>query len=99
MRIILLALLALLFLPLTAQAACKYVWIDHDFDTSTPAIQKQVCDNTFDVPAIPNPSITPLQQPQIQPIPSIGIPPIGTSNCEDVSVYEDGRWITRRLCS
>ena len=36
----------------TAQAACESVWVDHDYNASTPAIRKQVCDSTTDIPAI-----------------------------------------------
>ena len=92
-------LLALLLLPVSSQAACKYLWVDHDYNTSTPAIQKQVCDSTIDIPAIRMPSVRPIQSPQIKPIPSIGIPPIGTTRCRDESVYENGRWVTKRICS
>jgi hypothetical protein len=85
--------------PQFASAACKYVWVDHDFNTSTPAQRKQVCDSTIDIPAIRGPSIRPIQTPQIRPIPSIGIPPIGTTRCRDESVYEDGKWVTKRVCT
>jgi len=90
----------LLFPMLTssAYAACKWVWVDHDYNTSTPAIQKQVCDSTIDIPAIRTPSIRPIQQPQIQPIQTPSIPPIGTRRCSLQSVLENGRWVSKQIC-
>ena len=95
------ALLALIVLLLSSQsfAACRWAFIDHDFNTSTPAIRQQICDNTLDVPAIKPPAIQPIQQPQIRPLQPLVIPPIGTTRCRNVSVYEDGRWVTRQVCS
>jgi hypothetical protein len=90
--------LALLMLPVSANAACKWVWVDHDYNTSTPAVRKQVCDSSIDLPAIKEPSIRPIQTPQIKPLPTIGIPPIGTTRCKNESVYENGRWVNKRVC-
>ena len=91
---------SLLFLSTsTTFAACRYVWVDDDFNTSTPAVQKQICDSSIDVPAIRPPSIPPIQSPQIRPIESLTIPPIGTRSCSSQSVYEDGRWVTKQICS
>ena len=82
-----------------ANAACKVQWVDHDFNMSTPAIQKQICDSSLDLPAINLPGVRPIQAPQIRPIPSIGLAPLGTSSCTNQSVFENGRWVTRRLCN
>lgn len=83
-----------------AAAACRWVWIDHDYNAGTPAIQKQVCDSTFDIPAIRPPSITPIQVPQIRPIETPSVPPIGTQFCQNQSVYNENtrRWETKRIC-
>ena len=86
-------------LPLPSQAACKWVWVDHDYNSSTPAIRKQVCDSAIDIPAINTPSIRPLQTPSIRPLPSLGLPPIGTTRCRNERVYENGQWINKRICS
>ena len=85
-------------LSTAANAACQWVWVDHDYNSSTPAIQKQVCDSSLDVDAIKPPSIRPIQSPQVRPIESPGIPPIGATRCSNQSVYENGRWVTKRLC-
>jgi hypothetical protein len=85
--------------PQFVAAACKAVWVDHDFNTSTPAIRKQVCDSPIDIPAIPSPSVRPIQTPQIRPIETPTVPPIGTKSCRNESIYEDGKWVTKRICS
>jgi len=89
---------AVLIMSVQAEAACRWVWVDHDYNTMTPAIRKQVCNNTLDLPAIQSPSIRPIQQPQIRPLPSVGLPPLGTSSCRTESVYEYGRWVNKRIC-
>ena len=80
-------------------AACKWVWVDHDYSTATAPIQKQVCDSTLDVNAIKTPSIQPIQKPQIQPIQTPSIPPIGTTKCRTQSVYENGQWVNKKICN
>ena len=92
------AILLLLMISNLASAACRWVWVDHDYNASTPAIRKQVCDSSIDIPAIKPPSIRPIQTPQIKPIEVPGIPPIGTTRCRNESVYENGKWVTKRIC-
>ena len=82
-----------------ADAACTVRWVDHDFNAATPPIQKQICDSAIDLPAINLPGIQPIQRPQIRPLPAIGLPPLGTTNCSNQSVFENGVWVTRRLCN
>lgn len=90
----------ILIIPLNSEAACRWVWVDHDFNASTPAIRQQVCDNTYDPPSINRPSIQPIQRPQIRPIETPTIPPIGTTRCRNASVYNEftRRWETKRVC-
>ena len=96
MRILLFALT--LCFSANAAAACKWVWVDHDYNLSTPAIKKQVCDSTLDLPAIKQPSIRPIQTPQIRPIESPTLPPLGTTQCRTQSVYENGKWVNKKIC-
>ena len=85
-------------------AACKWVWVEQDYNTATAPIpprissseQKQVCDSTLD---IKTPSIQPIQNPKIQPIQTPSIPPIGTTKCRTQSVYENGQWMNKKICS
>ena len=92
------AIILLLMISNLASAACRWVWVDHDYDASTPAINKQVCDSSIDIPAIQPPSIRPIQSPQIRPIEVPSIPPIGTTRCRNESVYENGKWVNKRIC-
>ena len=41
-----------LFAVSSASGACKWVWVDHDYNMSTKPVQKQVCDSTLDTAAI-----------------------------------------------
>jgi|SRR5210317_2179293 len=90
--------IAVALFAVNANAACKWVWVDHDYNSMTPAIQKQVCNSTLDLPSIRTPSIRPIQQPQLRPLEPIGLPPLGTTSCRMQSVYEFGRWVNKRIC-
>ena len=94
-------LTAIFLLMISSQsfAACRWVFVDHDFNTSTPAIRQQICDNPFDMPAINPPAIRPIQQPQIRPFQPLVIPPVGTTKCSNQSVYINGKWVTKVVCS
>ena len=96
----LLAVLLLTALSSSASAACKWVWVDHDYNSSTPAIQKEICDSILNVPTIRPPSIAPIQAPRIKPINPIGINPIGTKRCQVESVYNTRtrKWENVRVC-
>ncbi len=83
----------------TSIADCRIQWVDHDYDTTTPAIHRQICDSTLDIPAINLPGVQPIQQPAIKPIEAPTIPPIGTSSCQTQQVYENGTWVSKKLCS
>ena len=94
-------LLAMLLLTASNSlfAACKWVWVDHDYNVATAAVQKQVCDSTLDVPAVKTPSVQPLQTPQIKPIETPNVPPVGTKTCITQSVFENGRWVNKKICN
>jgi hypothetical protein len=46
MRLIITALL--LLSSVSASAACRWIWVDHDYNVGTPAIKKQVCESSID---------------------------------------------------
>lgn len=84
-----------------AEAACRYQWVDHDYSTATPARRVRVCDDAMDryQPALPDtPSVRPIQRPQVRPLETPGVAPLGTSRCRNRSIWQDGKWVTRRLC-
>jgi hypothetical protein len=93
-----LILLVLLIAAEPAFGACRWVWIDHDHNSSTPAIRKQVCENTYDPPVIRPPSIRPIQTPSVKPVLPPTVPPIGTTRCRIVRVFEGGKWQSKRVC-
>lgn len=93
-----LALLTTLLLSTEVYAACRIQWVDHDYNSMTPPIKKQICDSTMDLPAINDPGLRPLQQPKLKPLEPVGLPPLGTTQCRTQQVYENGRWVEKRLC-
>ena len=92
--------IAALALSSSASAACKIVWVDHDYNAFTPALKKQVCDSSLDLPAINNPGIRPIQKPSIKPIEPLALPPLGTTRCSTQQVWNQQtmRWEQKRLC-
>jgi len=64
----------------------------------TPAVKKQVCDSSLDLPAIQLPTLRPVQTPQLRPIESPRLSPIGTSQGRTQSVFENGRWVNKQTC-
>lgn len=106
----LLLLAVLIAWAVEAAATCTVQWVDDDYNTMTPPVQKQICDSTIDIPAIPSPSVPPIQRPAVPPIQSPVVPPIGTRQCTKQQVYESGGydystgqytsggWVTKTLC-
>lgn len=78
MRTFTLTLLCLLMATAPAWGGCRVEW---DCSGGYPCRQVQICDNTFDVPAIRPPGISPIPPPSIAPIPRPVVPPIGTTQC------------------
>lgn len=91
--------LGLLMISQSSFAACRWVWVDHDYNPLTPAIQKQVCDSNIDMPTIRPIEIRPIQQPSIRPIQIPVIPPIGATRCRIERVLQNGRWVDMQVCS
>tara|TARA_B100001093_G_scaffold433587_1_gene430627 strand:- start:1219 stop:1524 length:306 start_codon:yes stop_codon:yes gene_type:complete len=91
------ALIAALF-SINAYSKCRIQWVDHDYNSMTPAIQKQICDSTLDLPAINNPGIRPIQNNRLKPLEPLSLPPLGTSQCSTQQVYENGRWVSKQIC-
>ena len=87
-----------ILLTSSAAAECRWAWVDHDYNVGTPAVYKQICSSTLDVPAVRSPSVRPIQSPQVKPLRSLRLPPLGTRRCETRSVFERGRWVDRDLC-
>jgi hypothetical protein len=82
-----------------ASAACEWVWVDDDYNTSTPAVQKWVCDDYSMSPRAPRtPSVRPIQTPQVRPLNTTSVPMVGTTSCRPQSVFRNGQWVTVEIC-
>jgi hypothetical protein len=90
-RILALVLGILLLVPVCASAVCRKSRVCNDYGYNCQYID--VCDNSLDLPSINLPSID-LPTVNIKPLPSIGLPPLGTSKCEYMRV--DGQW--KNIC-
>jgi len=81
-----------------ANAACRIVYVDHDFNALTPVVKKQVCESQLDLPAINNPGLRPIQTPALKPLEPLTLPPLGTTRCRTQRVWDGYRWVNQRLC-
>ena len=97
MRLLFIAMFCLLSQVSTAE--CRYVWIDHDFNSNTPLIQRQICDSPIDLPGLPSITTPPIQLPNLRPIGIDPIPNLGFSECSYQNVYENGQWVSKKVCS
>jgi len=59
-----------------------------------------ICQSSIDLPPICPPTICPTTPPAIEPLPSLRIPPIGTSQCRNVQVLNPrtNRYEWREVC-
>ena len=63
-------------------------------------VNQPFCESTLDLPPLCPPRICPIETPSIEPLPSLDLPPIGTTYCEEEQVYDDyeGRYVWREVC-
>ncbi|AKH39631.1 hypothetical protein AAW31_12690 [Nitrosomonas communis] len=59
-----------------------------------------ICSSTLDVPPICSPRICPVMPLSVEPIQSLRISPIGTSNCVQKQIYDDNlyRYKWQEVC-
>lgn len=96
MKIAACTLLLLIPLATPAWARCRVEW---DCSGGSPCRQVQVCDSTIDLPALPQPGISPIPPPTIHPIPQPVIPPLGTTQCRQVYLCDGfGRCSWQTVC-
>ena len=84
-------LIALIVLTLISQpvfAKCYKSNVCDDLGQNCEAID--ICDNVFDAPATNFAPLTPLPTLKFKPLPSLRVPPIGTTQCDYMQV--NGRW-------
>lgn len=85
-------LLILLFVSVGVQAECRRVEVCDDYGYRCHI--EQVCDSQFDLPSIGIDPLPSVKQLELKPLPSIGLPPLGTTRCEYKLV--SGEW--RNVC-
>ena len=61
---------------------------------------RQLCQSTMDLPALCAPQLCPLVPPSIPPIKALTLPPLGTSECRQVQVFNlrTGQYEWQRVC-
>jgi len=57
-----------------------------------------VCSSTLDLKPICSPRICPILTPGIRPLPSLRVPPIGTTSCRKEQVWNGYRYVWREYC-
>ena len=72
-----------------AQAACSCQCVG--------GTMQPICSNTFEIPP-PCIGICPIAPPVIPPLPSLNLPPLGTSQCQYEQVWTGTRYEFRNLC-
>ena len=60
---------------------------------------QQLCQNSYDIPAICSPRICPIVPPTIEPIQRPRIPPIGTTDCRMQQVWNGWRYVRKEVCA
>ena len=81
MRII--VIISLLFISIninsTSYAACTCECVNGQVEA--------ICSNSMDLRPLCGPRLCPLVNPSIKPLDSLTLPPLGTSNCTNMQVY------------
>lgn len=80
--------LTLSFGSQTLFAKCSKSNVCDDLGQNCEAID--ICDNLFDAPAKNFAPLTPMPTLKFKPLPSLRVPPIGTTQCDYMQV--NGRW-------
>lgn len=80
--------LLLAFVAGTAWARCMSSYVCDGYGMNCRYMD--VCDNTFDTPSTNVPPIPAIPTYEVKPLPSLDLPPIGTSRCRYMQV--NGHW-------
>ena len=78
--------------PIKSDAACVCRCVNGEMQA--------ICSSSIDVPPICPPTVCAITPPSIAPLPSVTLPPLGTSNCVQRQVLNPstGRYEWRELC-
>lgn len=91
MRTLMLVLIiwcAFAFMPKSTLAKCTKSYVCDDWGRHCH--YEDICDSTLDLPSTNLPPLPPIKDPGLKPLPSIELPPLGTSRCEQKVV--NGHW-------
>ena len=84
----LITLIALTLISQPVLAKCYKSNVCDDLGQNCEAID--ICDNVLDLPSTNFAPLTPLPTLKFKPLPSLRVPPIGTTQCDYMQV--NGRW-------
>ena len=86
-----LTVIILLQISSTALAVCHNSYVCD----GTNCGNRQICDNSYDIPSAEAPPVPAIPTAEVMPLPSMDIPPIGTTHCRNMQV--NGYW--RNVCN
>jgi hypothetical protein len=70
-----------------ANAECRKSYVCDDYNNCSYI---DICDNTLDLPSTDIDPLPPLSTTKLKPLPSMDLPPLGTSECTYMMV--NGEW-------
>lgn len=72
----------------TAEAKCRKSQVCDDYGMNCRV--QDVCGSTLDLPSVELAPLTPLPSTQLKPLPSVGLPLLGATQCQYMQV--NGQW-------
>jgi hypothetical protein len=90
-------------MSLAAEAKCRWRHVDHDYNSSTPAVYREICDKPLDIRTTkPVEPVKPIQSNRLRPLDNSNllIPPVGTRDCRQQRVYNRRarEWVDTTIC-
>ncbi len=79
---------ASLVVATVAEARCRKAQVCDDYGMNCKV--QQVCDSKLDLQSVEVDPLRPLPSTRVKPLPSVGLPPLGTTKCEYKQV--NGFW-------
>lgn len=82
------AALIVISISSTTEARCRKSQVCDDYGQNCQV--QDICDSTLDLPSVELAPLTPLPSTELKPLPSVGLPSLGTSQCQYMQV--NGQW-------
>ena len=70
------------------EARCRKAQVCDDYGMNCRV--QDICGSSLDLPSVDLAPLRPLPSTQFKPLPSVGLPPLGTTKCQYMQV--NGRW-------